>query len=49
MPFKSTKQAGWMFENKPAMAKKWAQDTPDMEALPKRKKKKKVMDFLTPR
>jgi hypothetical protein len=24
MPFKSKKQMKWMFSNKPAMAKKWA-------------------------
>lgn len=42
MPFKSTAQQGWMFENKPAMAKQWAADTPDMKALPARVDKDEV-------
>lgn len=29
MPFKSQKQAGWMFEHKPDLAKRFAKDTPD--------------------
>lgn len=34
MPFKSKKQARWMFANDPKMAKRWASHTPDMERLP---------------
>lgn len=33
MPFKSKKQAKWMFKNKPKMAKEWASHT-DFNALP---------------
>jgi hypothetical protein len=41
MPFKSKAQAKWMFANKPQMAKKWADHTPNIKALPKKKSKKK--------
>lgn len=41
MPFVSKAQAKWMFENKPKMAKEWAEKTPDIKKLPKKKKKKK--------
>lgn len=34
MPFKSKKQARWMFATHPKMAKKWAHHTPDMKGLP---------------
>ena len=34
MPFKSKKQARWMFATHPKMAKKWADHTPDMKSLP---------------
>jgi hypothetical protein len=40
MPFQSKAQAGWMFSNKPAMAKEWAAKT-DFEDLPAKKAKKK--------
>lgn len=40
MPFKSQKQAKWMFANKPSMAKEWASKTPSIKALPMRKKRK---------
>jgi len=33
MPFKSKKQAKWMFANKPKMAKEWASKT-DWNSLP---------------
>lgn len=34
MPFKSKKQARWMFANKPSMAKEWAEKTPSIKKLP---------------
>ncbi len=34
MPLVSKAQQGWMFANKPAMAKRWAAETPDLKALP---------------
>jgi len=43
MPFKSKKQEKWMFATKPEMAKRWAKETPNQKALPKKvnvKKKK---------
>lgn len=52
MPFKTTKQEGWMFANKPRMAKQWADETPNIGGLPdklnpkKKKKKKFPMDAL---
>jgi hypothetical protein len=36
MPFKSKQQAKWMFAKKPAMAKRWAKETPSIKALPKK-------------
>lgn len=58
MPFQSKAQKGWMFSNKPKMAKKWASDTPNGLDVPEYKgdkkdafmpkKKKKVMkDILS--
>lgn len=37
MPLKGKSQAGWMFANKPQMAKQWAAETPNMKGLPQRK------------
>lgn len=34
MPFKSKKQMRWMFANEPAMARRWAKETPNEKALP---------------
>lgn len=34
MPFKSKAQQGYMFANMPKMAKKWADDTPNIKGLP---------------
>lgn len=34
MPFQSKSQMGWMFANKPKMAKQWADETPNIKALP---------------
>lgn len=39
MPFRSQKQAKWMFTNKPSMAKEWAKVTPSIKKLPKQVKK----------
>jgi hypothetical protein len=36
MPFKSRRQAKFMFAKKPDMAKEWAAATPDMKKLPQR-------------
>lgn len=41
MPFKSQAQRKWMFANKPAMAKRWAKETPKTKSLPKKVSKKK--------
>lgn len=40
-PFRSRAQVRWMYANKPAMAKRWAKETPNMKRLPNRVKKKK--------
>jgi hypothetical protein len=40
MPFRSKAQARWMFANKPKMAKRWAQHTPSIKALPRKAKKR---------
>jgi hypothetical protein len=34
MPFESKAQQGWMFANKPEMAKRWAAETPNIKNLP---------------
>ena len=36
MPFASKKQMRWMFATKPAMAKEWADKTPNSKGLPLR-------------
>ena len=41
MPFKSIAQRQWMFANQPAMAKRWAAETPKGKKLPKKVKKNK--------
>ena len=41
MPFKSKQQEKWMFATKPKMAKRWAEETPNPKALPKKVKAKK--------
>lgn len=41
MPFKSKSQQRWMYANKPDMAKKWSDHTPDHKSLPEKSKKKK--------
>ena len=40
MPFKSKAQKGWMYANKPAMAKRWQKETPQGAKLPQKVKKK---------
>jgi hypothetical protein len=42
MPFKSKKQAKWMFANKPKMAKEWASKTKSFKKLPNKVRVKKV-------
>ncbi len=39
MPFQSQAQMKYMFANMPAMAKRWAQETPNIKSLPRKKKK----------
>jgi hypothetical protein len=41
MPFKSKAQMRWMFANHPEMAKRWADHTKDMKALPEKKENDK--------
>lgn len=41
MPFKSDKQRKYLYANEPAVAKKFAADTPKKSALPKTMAKKK--------
>jgi hypothetical protein len=36
MPFKSDSQRKWMFANEPAMAHRWADETPNMKDLPEK-------------
>lgn len=40
MPFKSQAQRGWMYANKPAMAKRWQKETSKNKSLPKKVKRK---------
>jgi hypothetical protein len=40
MPFKSEAQRRWMYENDPAMARRWEKHTPKGKKLPARKKGK---------
>ena len=42
MPFKSKAQKGWMYANKPEMAKEWQAETPKGKKLPNKVKKKKA-------
>lgn len=48
MPFVSQAQRGWMYANKPGMAKRWEKETPKGNALPQRVtgKPKKYGDYL---
>ncbi len=46
MPFQSKAQMGWMFANKPEMAKAWAAHTPDPKHLPEHVKKHAVRQAL---
>ena len=43
MPIRSKAQQGYMFANKPKMAKRWAKETSNMKSLPERIKKKKML------
>ena len=40
MPFKSEAQKGWMYSNKPKMAKEWQAHTPKGTKLPTKVNKK---------
>ena len=40
MPFKSKKQAKFMFANMPKIAKRWAKHTKNIKKLPNRVKRK---------
>lgn len=40
MPFKSKAQQKFMFATHPKIAKRWAKETPNIKALPKKVKKK---------
>jgi hypothetical protein len=42
MPFKSKTQMRWMFKNEPAMARRWAKETPNEKGLPERAPKPKA-------
>ena len=39
MPFSSQVQRKWMFSNKPEMAHRWADETPNMKGLPEKVKR----------
>ena len=41
MPFVSKAQKGWMYANKPKMAKEWQEHTPKGKKLPQKVKKTK--------
>ncbi len=41
MPFKSKKQAAFMFSQHPKIAKRWAAETKSIKKLPKKVKHKK--------
>ena len=40
MPFKSKAQQGFMYAKHPAIAKRWAKETPNFKVLPQHLKKK---------
>lgn len=42
MPFKSKAQRGYLYANKPKVAKKFASETPKGKKLPKKASKKKA-------
>jgi hypothetical protein len=42
MPFQSKAQKGWMYANKPEMAKRWQKETPKGLPLPEKAAKKKA-------
>ncbi len=46
MPFKSQAQRRWMYANKPAMAKRWSEHTPNIKNLPERKRRKVLFAAL---
>ena len=42
MPFKSKAQRGWMWANRPKMARRWQAHTPKGTKLPERVRKKRA-------
>ena len=42
MPFSSKAQQRFMFAKHPKIAKRWANETPNIKSLPEKKKKKNV-------
>jgi len=46
MPFESEAQRRWMYANKPEMAKKWEEHTPEGKDLPERSKTSAFWDML---
>lgn len=42
MPFKSKQQMKWMFANHPAMAERWADETPSIKELPEQRHKREL-------
>ena len=46
MPFLSEAQKGWMYSNKPEMAKRWQKHTPKGKKLPKHVSKEKKAMFI---
>ena len=42
MPFQSKAQQRFMFSQHPEMAKRWADETPNIKSLPEHKSSKKV-------
>lgn len=42
MPFKSKSQQRWMFAKHPQMAKRWADETPNIKRLPEKVEEKEA-------
>ena len=46
MPFESKAQQRFMFAKHPRIAKRWAGETPDIKALPEKKKEEKTASAI---
>jgi hypothetical protein len=46
MPLKSRSQMRWMFATHPKMAKRWAEHTPDIKALPEHAEQEKKSELV---